>query len=173
MAVAPHRPIDGLPGAFPREAPFTTSMLRAQPTSRVGLHAEIHGETNMKSPSHILLAAGALAFALASPVFAEGTEPSTGQKIESTAEKTGDKMESAAEKTGDFLSDSALTAKVKTALIAEKDLKSMAINVESKNGVVTLTGELPTAASVTQAETAARNVKGVKEVQNHLTVKKS
>jgi osmotically-inducible protein OsmY len=49
----------------------------------------------------------------------------------------------------------------------------MSINVDSKDGVVTLTGELPTAASVTQAETATKAVKGVKSVRNNLTVKKS
>ncbi|MCC2655807.1 MAG: transport protein [Panacagrimonas sp.] len=122
------------------------------------------------------LAAGLLSLALAAPAFADDaaattTEPSTGQKIENTADKVGNKAESAAEKTGDFLSDSALTAKVKTALIAEKDLKSMKINVDSKDGVVTLTGELPNSASVAQAETATKAVKGVKEVHNNLTVK--
>lgn len=117
-----------------------------------------------------LLAAGLLSLVLAAPAFAEG-ETTTGQKIENAAEKTGDKMESAADKTGDFLSDSALTAKVKSALIAEKDLKSMAINVDSKDGVVTLSGELPTAASVAQAESAAKAVKGVKAVHNDLRVK--
>lgn len=129
------------------------------------------------------VAAGLLSLALAVPAFADDTaHTTTGQKIENTADKTGDKMEStadkagnkmesAAEKTGEFLSDSALTAKVKTALIAEKDLKSMAIDVDSKDGVVTLKGELPNAASVAQAETATKAVKGVKEVHNNLRVK--
>jgi hyperosmotically inducible protein len=118
------------------------------------------------------VAAGLLSLALAAPAFAEdAAQPTIGQKVENTADKAGDKTESAAEKTGDFLSDSALTAKVKTALIAEKDLKSMKINVESDDGVVTLTGELPTSAMVAQAETATKAVKGVKEVHNNLTVK--
>lgn len=126
----------------------------------------------MKIPA--FLAAGLLSLALAAPAMAEGeTATTTGQKIENTADQTGDKMESAAERTGVFLSDSALTAKVKTALIAEKDLKSMAIEVDSENGVVTLTGELPDAASIAKAEAATRHVKGVKEVHNNLTVKKS
>ena len=119
------------------------------------------------------LAAGILSLTLAAPVFADGEATRAGAKIDATAEKTGNKMESAAEKTGEFLSDSALTAKVKTALIAEDNLKSMSINVDTKDGVVTLTGELPTAASVTQAETATKAVKGVKSVHNNLTVKKS
>ena len=123
--------------------------------------------------SQTVIAAALLGLALGAPAYAEGTSTTAAQKAESGAERTGEKLESAAEKTGEFLSDSALTAKVKTALIAEKDLKSMAINVDTKDGVVTLTGELPTAASVTQAETATKNVKGVKAVQNQLTVKKS
>ncbi|MGH8517109.1 MAG: BON domain-containing protein [Panacagrimonas sp.] len=119
------------------------------------------------------LAAGLLSLMLAAPAFADGEATRAGAKVDRAAEKTDNKMESAAHKTGEFISDSALTAKVKTALIAEDDLKSMAINVDSKDGVVTLTGELPSAMSVTQAETAAKAVKGVKEVHNNLTVKKS
>jgi hyperosmotically inducible protein len=122
--------------------------------------------------THTFIAAGLLSLALAAPAFAEdAAQPTTGQKIENTAHKAGHKMESTAEKTGDFLSDSALTAKVKTALIAEKDLKSMKIDVDSKDGVVTLTGELPSTAMITQAETATKAVKGVKEVHNNLSVK--
>lgn len=125
----------------------------------------------MKTPT--FLAVGVLSLVLALPAFAEGESAQAGAKLETTAERTGQKAESAAEKTGEFLSDSALTAKVKTALIAEKDLESMAINVESNAGVVTLSGELPTAASIVRAENAAKAVKGVKAVHNNLTVEKS
>jgi hyperosmotically inducible protein len=45
---------------------------------------------------------------------------------------------SAAQKTGDYIEDSALTTKVKAALLAEKNLKSLPISVESTDGVVTL-----------------------------------
>src|SRR3546814_13414248 len=41
---------------------------------------------------------------------------------------------------GQYVSDSATTAKVKTALLAEKGLKSTDISVETKNGTVQLSG---------------------------------
>lgn len=125
----------------------------------------------MKTPTHkTLFAATLLGFACATPMaFADGT--TTGQKMENAADKTGAKVESAAEKTGDYLSDSALTAKVKTALMAEKDLKSLGINVESTAGVVTLSGNVPNEAAVSQAEAATKAVKGVKDVHNKLELK--
>ena len=126
---------------------------------------------NRFTPHKTLLAATVLAVACATPMaFAEDTT-TTGQKVENAADKTGAKVETAAEKTGDYLSDSALTAKVKTALMAEKDLKSLGIKVESTAGVVTLSGHVPTDTASQQAETAAKAVKGVKDVQNKLELK--
>jgi len=106
-----------------------------------------------------LYAAAILGFACATPMaFAEGTT-------------AGAKIETAADKTGEYLSDSALTAKVKTALVAEKNLKSLGINVESTDGVVTLSGKVPSEASIEQAETATKAVAGVKDVHNKLELK--
>lgn len=85
----------------------------------------------------------------------------------------GEKAGRAAEKTGDYLSDSALTAKVKTALIAETQLESMKIDVESSAGVITLSGEVPDKASITLASHVAKQVEGVKQVQNRLEVRAS
>ena len=85
------------------------------------------------------------------------------------AEQTlGEKTDRAIEKTGDYMSDSALTAKVKTALIAETKLESMKIDVESTAGVVTLSGEVPDKASITLAENVVEQVEGVKTVHNKL-----
>lgn len=77
----------------------------------------------------------------------------------------------AVEKTGDYISDSALTTKVKTALLAEKNLKSLGIKVESTAGVVTLSGTVPSEASIQQAVDVATHVKGVKDVHNSLELK--
>lgn len=106
-----------------------------------------------------LLAASMLGLTCASPlVLADGT--TAGEKVETTAEKTGE-----------FLSDAALTTKVKTALLAEKNLKSLGINVESTDGVVTLSGEVPNEASIEQAEAVTEAVEGVKDVHNKLELK--
>jgi hyperosmotically inducible periplasmic protein len=78
---------------------------------------------------------------------------------------------SAAKKTGDYIEDSALTTKVKAALLAEKNLKSLAISVESTEGVVTLSGQVVSTAQIEQAVDVAKHVKGVKDVHNALELK--
>jgi osmotically-inducible protein OsmY len=77
----------------------------------------------------------------------------------------------AAEKTGEYIDDSVLTTKVKTALLAEKNLKSLDISVESTDGVVTLSGQVVSTAQIKQAVDVAKHVKGVKDVHNSLTLK--
>jgi len=79
--------------------------------------------------------------------------------------------ESAAHKTGEYIDDSALTVKVKSALLAEKNLKSLPISVESTEGVVTLSGKVVSSAQVEQAVDVTKHVKGVRDVHNALTLK--
>ncbi len=69
------------------------------------------------------------------------------------------------------LDNSALTAKVKTALLAAADVKAMQIDVDSKDGLVTLNGTQETAAAVERAAAVARGTDGVASVENRLTVK--
>jgi hyperosmotically inducible periplasmic protein len=78
---------------------------------------------------------------------------------------------SAAEKTGEYIEDSALTTKVKAALLAEKNLKSLPISVETTDGVVTLSGQVVSSAQVDQAVDVTKHVKGVKDVHNALELK--
>ena len=77
----------------------------------------------------------------------------------------------AGEKTGEYIDDSVLTGMVKAALLAEKNLKSLDISVESTDGVVTLSGAVVSTAQIKQAVDVAKHVKGVKDVHNSLTLK--
>lgn len=70
-----------------------------------------------------------------------------------------------------YAGDAALTTKVKSAFLAEPDLKSLAISVETTNGVVVLSGAVISTAQIEQAVDIARHVKGVKEVKNDLRLK--
>ncbi|WP_084197606.1 BON domain-containing protein [Solimonas soli] len=70
-----------------------------------------------------------------------------------------------------YVSDSAITAKVKSALLAEKGLKSTDISVETQNGVVQLSGFVVSSAQIDQAVDVAKHVKGVKDVKNDLRLK--
>ena len=70
-----------------------------------------------------------------------------------------------------YVSDSAITAKVKTALLADKNLKALDINVETQNGVVQLSGFAISSAQIVQAVDVTTNVKGVKDVKNDIRLK--
>lgn len=73
------------------------------------------------------------------------------------------------EQTGDHISDSAITANVKSALMSQAS--GMQINVSTTDGEVTLSGEVESQADINAIERIARNVEGVKSVRNELTVK--
>src|SRR4030095_3202828 len=66
--------------------------------------------------------------------------------------------------------DSAITAKIKSKLATDSDTSEIKISVETKAGVVTLTGNVPNDTEKTKAETLAKNTDGVKRVQNEIKV---
>ncbi len=69
--------------------------------------------------------------------------------------------------------DAIITAKVKSALIADKKVGATTINVDTKSNVVVLRGAVPTAAGKAAAEADAKQTKGVSKVINQLTVNKA
>lgn len=73
--------------------------------------------------------------------------------------------------TGTYVDDQAITAKVKTELIANKDTKALQIEVETYRGVVQLSGFVDNEKSKETAEGLARGVKGVVDVKNDLNVR--
>lgn len=72
---------------------------------------------------------------------------------------------------GEVIDDSILTGKVKAALIADSSTKAHQINVETKGGVVQLSGFVNDAAAKSAATNVAKSVTGVKDVRNELSVK--
>ena len=68
--------------------------------------------------------------------------------------------------------DAALAAKVKAALSSDPDLRSMKVEVDAANGVITLSGTADTAAKSDQAATVALQVEGVRSVRNEVVVVK-
>lgn len=73
----------------------------------------------------------------------------------------------------DPLDDRTITAKVNAALTADQELSALKIDVDTQNGVVTLSGPAPTATAKEHASEVARTVKGVTSVNNQLTLKSS
>ena len=74
------------------------------------------------------------------------------------------------ETAGQYISSSALTAKVKSALVATQGLDSNDINVTTVNDVVTLQGVVDNKAQAELADRVASGVSGVVGVNNKLTV---
>jgi len=72
---------------------------------------------------------------------------------------------------GEKIDDITITATVSTGLAKDPDLSAIKINVDTKDGVVTLNGPAPTAAAKDKATDIARQVKGVTSVNNQLVVK--
>jgi hyperosmotically inducible protein len=74
-------------------------------------------------------------------------------------------------KAGDATADAAITGKVKTKLLADPDVKGLSIDVDTKDGVVTLTGSADKVGNADKAVSLAKGTDGVKSVDNKLTVK--
>jgi hyperosmotically inducible protein len=72
---------------------------------------------------------------------------------------------------GTKLDDTVMTGRVKAALMDAKDVKSSQINVETKSGIVQLSGFVDSEVMKDKAGTVAAGVNGVKDVQNALIVK--
>jgi hyperosmotically inducible protein len=75
------------------------------------------------------------------------------------------------ESTGDYVDDSVITTKVKSKILADDFLKSFEIGVETRKGVVQLSGFVGTQDAVNKAGHIARGVAGVHSVKNNLIVK--
>lgn len=92
-------------------------------------------------------------------------------------EKTGDmaKTDAAHERESfkQSVMDATLTAKVKSQLLLNSNTSGMAIDVDSANGKVTLTGKVDSAEEKELAERIAENTNGADTVINKLTVDKS
>jgi osmotically-inducible protein OsmY len=73
--------------------------------------------------------------------------------------------------TGEYIDDAAITTKVKSAMIADKEVSALHISVKTIKGVVHLTGSAVTRAEANKAATIARGVAGVKSVDNDIHVK--
>jgi osmotically-inducible protein OsmY len=75
------------------------------------------------------------------------------------------------ESTGEYIDDSAITAKVKSAIFNEPSLKVAEITVQTYKSDVQLSGFVGSNADIYTAGSLARSVKGVGSVQNDLRLK--
>lgn len=74
--------------------------------------------------------------------------------------------------TGEYIDDTAITAKVKSALIENPNTSALQIDVESYRGDVQLNGFVDSPTAKDEAEQAARSVEGVRMIHNNLEVRR-
>lgn len=72
--------------------------------------------------------------------------------------------------TGCGQSDSGITTSIKTKLVADDQVKARQINVDTRDKVVTLTGEVQSQAEESRALQIARDTSGVRDVIDQITV---
>ncbi len=120
----------------------------------------------MKQPTHtfVLAAVTATALSLSLAGTALGDDREAAQPAMLVAGETMDKAGDTMDKAGQAVTDTWITGKVKSALLADTTLSGMEIKVETNQGVVSLSG---TVADSTQRDLAiakAREIKGVVDV---------
>ena len=114
--------------------------------------------TSMKLPLTLIALLTAVSFS------------ATAEDAKQSAEQEGNVFERAAESAGAFVTDAALTTRVKTQLATESALSPFTVSVESTRGVVTLSGDVSSDAESRLAERVAADVEGVHAVHNALRV---
>ena len=92
-------------------------------------------------------------------------------KTKEAAREVADTTKRGAETVAEAGSDAWVTTKVKAKLLDESTLKGSAIDVDTSNHIVTLKGNVPSAAGKTRAESIAIGTEGVTRVVNQLVVK--
>ena len=160
----------------------------------------MNSQNLMDRPAHriaSILAVSALALGLAACGKTE--EPTVGQRLDSAVEKTEQaaadarvkaesamqsaetkmeqgaanaeaKAKDAANTAKGAIDDATITAQVSAGLAKDPDLSAVKINVDTRNGAVTLNGPAPNLAAKDRAQTIARSIKGVTSVTNLLVI---
>jgi BON domain-containing protein len=128
-----------------------------------------------------LTIAGALLLGLAA-CDQEPKADSPGKTLDKLVENAGRDLESApapapvapgqsaAQPGGSPATDAAIAARVKAALSAEPELRTVVVDVKSADGIVTLYGTADSSAKSHQAAMVALNVDGVRSVKNEMVV---
>ena len=101
------------------------------------------------------------------------TKEGGGKVYDKTKEGGGkvyDKTKEGAQKAGEEITDGWITTRIKTKFVGEDALKDSDVHVSTDNHVVTLTGTVMSAAGRAKAVALAKEVEGVRRVEDRLTV---
>ena len=93
------------------------------------------------------------------------------QKARETGAKVGETVAVGASRAQDALTDGALTAKIKSKMALDDTVKALAIDVDTNEGVVTLSGSVTSQAERAKAVQLAKETAGVTSVVDRLVVR--
>jgi osmotically-inducible protein OsmY len=113
----------------------------------------------------------AASFLLVAGCGQQGSSSTVSQKMDRASDKVADTASSASSKVAMAADDTAITAKVKAALVAEPGLKSTDISVDTKDATVTLSGTVASNELRDRAKQIASSTSGVKNVVDNMVVK--
>lgn len=120
-----------------------------------------------------LLVAALAAATLVSVGCEQRATDTTARSGDQTAAKMQAKAGQMTDRVATATDDTAITAKVKAAILAEPGLKSLQIDVDTKNATVTLSGNVDSDMLRDRAKQIAMSTDGVKNVVDNLSVKPS
>ena len=86
------------------------------------------------------------------------------ERVKRAGEEISEKTAEAAKTAQETLGDGALTAKIKAKMALDDTVKALDLNVDTTNGVVTVTGIVRTSAERERALALARETNGVRQV---------
>ncbi|HEV8131649.1 MAG TPA: BON domain-containing protein [Acidobacteriota bacterium] len=95
-----------------------------------------------------------------------------GNAINEAAKKASEETKEATKKMGEIASDASITAKIKMKFASDEKVSAMNVGVDTKDGMVTLTGEVASKEERERAVELAKSVEGVKMVHSNLKIKK-
>ena len=129
---------------FPLQA--RAPRFRRRPTTRLGMA--------------VAIAAAVACTAVAPNVFAAGDDGASSSMSSSTHTSTGAKIR-----------DATITTKAKAELVGTSGLSAGDIHVKTRHGIVMLTGSVPDEQQRTQAVSVVKQIEGVQDVRDQLTIR--
>ena len=105
------------------------------------------------------------------PVAAQPVGDLDTEKARETGARVGETVAVGAARAQDALNDGALTAKIKSKMALDDTVKALAIDVDTRDGVVTLSGTVHSEAERAKAVQLAKETAGVTSVVDRLVVR--
>ena len=139
-------------------------------TQLIGKRMLSHSDIDVTTTNGVVTLTGsasgpkAMAFAVDTAKAVEGVKSVDNNLTVANRSETSAKIHKAADDTSRVISDSWITTKLKSELLADSVSKSVDVSVATTHGVVVLKGVLPDQASVDHVKAIAEQVPGVKSV---------